>query len=79
MLGHKSISTTQIYTHVDSQELRKLVASNPLNDAHAHIGIVTTNQVSYPNWEPYPFTNQPIVNKKGIQELIFDRLHELNQ
>ncbi|WCK57412.1 tyrosine recombinase XerC (plasmid) [Aneurinibacillus sp. Ricciae_BoGa-3] len=31
ILGHESISTTQIYTHVDSNELRTLVASHPLN------------------------------------------------
>ncbi len=30
ILGHESISTTEIYTHVDSQQLRKAVESNPL-------------------------------------------------
>jgi len=30
ILGHESISTTEIYTHVDSDQLRKAVDSNPL-------------------------------------------------
>lgn len=32
ILGHKSVSTTQIYTHVDDEKLREAVNSNPLND-----------------------------------------------
>ena len=32
ILGHKNVSTTQIYTHVDEEQLRKAVASNPLAD-----------------------------------------------
>lgn len=32
LLGHESISTTEIYTHLDSQQLRKAVESNPLSD-----------------------------------------------
>ncbi|RCX16842.1 site-specific recombinase XerD [Anaerobacterium chartisolvens] len=31
ILGHESISTTEIYTHVDSQQLRAAVESNPLS------------------------------------------------
>ncbi|MGM9927869.1 MAG: tyrosine recombinase XerC [Bacillus sp. (in: firmicutes)] len=31
ILGHSSISTTQIYTHVEDQEIRKVINSNPLN------------------------------------------------
>lgn len=33
ILGHESISTTEIYTHVDSQQLKNAVDSNPLADA----------------------------------------------
>ncbi len=31
ILGHKQLSTTEIYTHIDKQELREAVAKNPLN------------------------------------------------
>ena len=30
ILGHENISTTQIYTHVDDETLRKAVKTNPL-------------------------------------------------
>ncbi len=30
ILGHKSVSTTQIYTHVDDEQLQKAIDSNPL-------------------------------------------------
>lgn len=30
LLGHQSISTTEIYTHVDNQQVREAVESNPL-------------------------------------------------
>ncbi len=32
LLGHESISTTQIYTHLDSNQLRNAVDNNPLAD-----------------------------------------------
>lgn len=32
ILGHESVSTTQIYTHLDDDKLRNAVKSNPLND-----------------------------------------------
>ena len=30
ILGHKNVSTTQIYTHIDNEHLREAVKSNPL-------------------------------------------------
>ena len=30
ILGHESVSTTQIYTHIDDARLRNAVKSNPL-------------------------------------------------
>lgn len=31
LLGHESVSTTQIYTHIDKEQLRNAVKQNPLN------------------------------------------------
>ncbi len=32
ILGHESVSTTQIYTHLDDDTLRDAVKSNPLSN-----------------------------------------------
>jgi site-specific recombinase XerD len=32
ILGHKNIATTTIYTHVDDDQLRNAIKSNPLNE-----------------------------------------------
>ena len=32
ILGHESISTTEIYTHVSNEQVRNAVESNPLSD-----------------------------------------------
>ena len=32
LLGHESISTTEIYTHVNNDQVRSAVESNPLAD-----------------------------------------------
>lgn len=32
LLGHRSISTTEIYTHVSNEQVRDAVESNPLAD-----------------------------------------------
>ena len=32
LLGHKSISTTEIYTHVSNDQVREAIEKNPLAD-----------------------------------------------
>ena len=32
ILGHESISTTEIYTHIDNDEIKDALNSNPLNN-----------------------------------------------
>ncbi len=36
VLGHESISTTEIYTHVDSDEVKNALENNPLNNIENH-------------------------------------------
>lgn len=36
LLGHQSISTTEIYTHVDNEQVRSAVESNPLSQFRAN-------------------------------------------
>lgn len=31
LLGHSNVSTTQIYTHIDDQQIKRIVENNPLN------------------------------------------------
>ena len=35
ILGHESISTTEIYTHLDNNRLRRAALSNPLSEEKA--------------------------------------------
>jgi site-specific recombinase XerD len=37
ILGHKSIATTEIYTHVDNEKIREAINANPLADAKPDI------------------------------------------
>ena len=32
ILGHKSIATTEIYTHVDNEKIREAINANPLSE-----------------------------------------------
>ncbi|EGC84485.1 site-specific tyrosine recombinase XerC domain protein [Anaerococcus hydrogenalis ACS-025-V-Sch4] len=32
VLGHESVSTTQIYTHLDNEDLKRAVNKNPLSN-----------------------------------------------
>ncbi len=32
ILGHKQLSTTEIYTHVNNNQIREAVAQNPLSE-----------------------------------------------
>ena len=38
LLGHESIATTQIYTHVNNDQIRSAVDSNPLANFEAKKG-----------------------------------------
>ena len=34
LLGHTSIATTQLYTHIDNNDIKKAVKLNPLNNVN---------------------------------------------
>ena len=34
LLGHENLGTTEIYTHLNDQQIKDAVESNPLNDVH---------------------------------------------
>lgn len=46
ILGHESISTTEIYTHVDNAQLRSALNSNPLADIHPSASVSTSDTSS---------------------------------
>lgn len=37
LLGHESVSTTQIYTHINKEQLRDAVKLNPLNTEESEL------------------------------------------
>ena len=44
LLGHESISTTEIYTHVDNEQIRSAVERNPLANFKTNRRLITKCQ-----------------------------------
>ena len=44
ILGHESVNTTEIYTHVNKEALRKMVASNPLSNLDLKTNALKDNE-----------------------------------
>jgi integrase/recombinase XerD len=60
MLGHATISTTQVYTHVAIRKLREVHdATHPAEAPHASAGGIVEEPASPPDDEPLPTAPEP--------------------